>query len=107
MPFKIQGHCSVLLQENKIMTIGGYREIIGYKSQLVFETYILNLDTQQWSSGPKLNTRRFGHGCGKVKIGNNTFIFVTGGLADQSSIVEFLNTNNINGNWKIGKYFHF
>ena len=98
MPHRVAYQCSVLLDNNKIMLIGGRDPV--QKST----THILDLNSQQWTYGPELNMARNKHGCGRVKIGGKVYVFVTGGYPGSFS-VEYLDIENLNGKWKIGKNY--
>ena len=94
LPFKGWGHCSIQIDNDTIMTTGGYSgEYFDRK-----ETHILNLSTEEWSTGPALNQARNSHGCGKVKIGSKNFALVTGGNGADRSF-ELLDLDDINGKW--------
>ena len=97
---KVAFSCSVLLDNNKIMSIGGVRRGPVQKN----ETHILALNSLQWTYGPVLNQGRNRHGCGRVKIGGKVYVFVTGGYKGVRS-VEYLDIEDLNGNWKIGKNY--
>ena len=96
LPFEIYGHCSIQIDNNTIVTTGGYS---GYRNKK--DTHILNLNTQQWSTGPVLNQGRNRHGCGRVTIGSKKFALVTGGWDDLNGF-EFLDLDDLNGKWTNG-----
>ena len=86
MPFDDNGHCSIQLDNNRIMTTGGSSGADKYSMRS--ETHILDTRTGTWTVGPRLNSARYDHACGKVKIGDKWFIFVTGGLVDGYTMVS-------------------
>ena len=61
------------------------------------------------------NNEKYRYACGKVKIGGNVFVFVTGGMVKtwispldgwhsiRQPYVEFFNTNDTDGSWKWGE----
>ena len=96
LPFAGAGHCSVFLDRTRIMTIGGY------SGKYRDETYIMDTTTSKWTPGPRLNKARRYHACAKVKIGDKSFVVVTGGRGAYTS-VECLNITNMDQGWKNGK----
>ena len=98
LPVDVYGHCSVLLNRTRIMTIGGWS---GWNRR---ETNILDLTTNNWTPGPKLNKGRTSHGCAKMTIGDKDLVVVTGGDVTEKS-VEYLDLTDMDQGWKRGNFF--
>jgi len=58
MPFSVQYHCAVVL-DNNIIVIGGMDENRNYLDT----TWIYNVVKKDWTEGPKLNEKRYDHAC--------------------------------------------
>ena len=88
LPMGLTGHCSVYMDNENIIIIGGNRSA---------KTFILNILTGSWKNGPELNEPRQFHACGTVLLGTKNVIFVTGGTT-----TEFLNLSDEKLTWQKG-----
>ena len=68
LPECLYDSCMVELNSSYVLYIGGY-DLYGYVSD---HTYFYNLDTNVWTTGPNLLTRRVAHSCGIIKNSNNS-----------------------------------
>ena len=62
LPKAIYEHCSVALNSQEILIIGGDE---GYNK--LNETWIFNTETNEFKSGANMNMKRSSHGCTKYK----------------------------------------
>ena len=106
MPALLKGHCAVFLDNNTLMVIGGYRFPISYA-----DTYMLDISTNSWSSGPSLTTVRSYHTCNLVTncAGKKQVVVVGGvttGVTDYTNSVEIYDVDS--ETWSAGNYvFYF
>ena len=104
LPAPIWGPCSVSYNSTHILLIGGNSGGFEFRN----ETYWLNIQNGQWSTGPRLNLGRFDHGCGTTLVNKKPVIFVTGGWNNgRLNSVEFLDVTNPNQGWQKGQMCHF
>jgi len=75
MPFSVESHCAVTL-DNNVIVIGGVDKNGNYRDT----TWIYNVVRKDWTEGPKLNEKRLYHAC-LVDEETNT-IHVTGGKGE-------------------------
>jgi len=77
LPKPVMGHCLVNLNSTH-MSIGGH------DGTYLDDVNILNLNTEQWTTGPNLNTPRFDHSCAKILAEDGKeIILVIGGYAPE------------------------
>ena len=106
MPASLKGHCAVFLDNNTLMVIGGYRFPLSYA-----DTYMLDISTNSWSSGPSLTTVRSYHTCNLVTncAGKRQVVVVGGvstGVTDYTNSVEIYDVDS--ETWSAGNYaFYF
>ena len=96
-PQKLWLHCNVLLNKTHLMATGGtkYRDCDSKK------TFILNLETKEWTDGPEMLEKRCLHGCPKVKVGDDQeYVLLYGSVKVDST--EYLNVLDIGSGWKKG-----
>ncbi len=83
VPVTIYSHGQVTLDQSSIMLISGIQNEINFKR----ETWILNFNNANWTSGPPLQTGRNGHRCCRMPVSstNNTMgTICVGGINDTS-----------------------
>jgi hypothetical protein len=61
LPEAINQHCMLLVNSTTLITIGGYN------GNSLNKTYIFHSWSQNWVSGPDLNTARYQHTCAKIR----------------------------------------
>jgi hypothetical protein len=61
LPEAINQHCMLLVNSTTLITIGGYN------GNQLNKTYIFHSWSQNWVSGPDLNTARYQHTCAKIR----------------------------------------
>merc|ERR1719400_3046813 len=81
MPFSVSSHCSVVLG-NKIIVTGGSDE----NRNPLDTTWIYDVVSKTWSEGPKMKTKRYGHGC--FQNTESSTIYIVGGEDDQGKILS-------------------
>jgi len=69
LPFSVSWHCSVGLG-NKIIVTGGSDE----NRNPLDTTWIYEVVSKTWSEGPKMKTKRYGHGCFQDTESSSTYI---------------------------------
>ena len=75
MPVGNRGHCTLKLDENRIMVTGGNSGTRDYDTS----TWIYKFDEDVWESGPPLNHGTSGHACGSFKHQGNIVAMVATG----------------------------
>ena len=85
------------------MVIGGYdkAKMSSSNEQYTDETHIFDLETEEWTSGPKLINGRAGHTCARFEVGQVPHIVVVGGYFTpaRSDKVEILDLSKIDSGW--------
>ena len=116
MPFERRGHCNVHLNRSHLMVIGGdiysYKYLSGYRDKRTRSTFLYNLDTNVWTEGKSLTTKRTWLGCSLVNINGKSVIFAVGGYDRNArrkekylKSVEFLEMDSPDQGWKRGMIF--
>ena len=99
LPTGFQKHCQVQWDQDKLMVIGGQRG-----GQYRDETLFINVKTNELTNGPSLNIGRSEHACGEIEVNGKSYIIVSGGFnAGGLRSTEFLDKNNVEQGWMIGK----
>ena len=103
LPTGIKSHCQVPWDSETFLVIGGYSG--SYRD----ETYLINVKTNQITSGPSLNTARYDHACGELDVNGKSFIIVTGGYGASLKLrsTEVLDKSNVGQGWQQGKNLKF
>ena len=101
-PALLKNHCAVFLDNETLMVIGGYKFPISYPN-----TYLLDINTNSWRSGPSLTTRRSYHTCNIVTNceGKQQVVVVGGvsrGVTGYLKSVEIYDVDS--GTWSAGNY---
>ena len=100
LPTGFQKHCQVQWDHETFMVIGG-----AHWSR--DETLFINVKTNELTNGPSLNIGRSEHACGEIEVNGKSYIIVSGGRIASSGTglrsTEFLDKNNVQQGWKIGK----
>ena len=82
LPKPMYGHCLVIVDENTIFIAGG-----GPSSKK--ETYLLDLNTNQWTPGPQMRVDRSFFGCSLfTSSSGETKIALVGGFTKQTDIYD-------------------
>ena len=104
LPANIAKHCAVLLNTTTLMVIGSQQN-----APISNKTFLLNLETEEWVTGPSLNFERFEHSCGRIKANPNSSkfeIIVVGGFNGTSmSSVEIFDEESFT--WRSGPELPF
>ena len=99
VPVAVTRACIVLWDANTFLLIGGSDS----QSSSRRETYLINIDNNTISNGPKLLRGRYRHGCQKVTVNGESFIIVAGGTGGAERSTEVLSVANYRNGWKNGK----
>ena len=103
LPFRIWGHCSVVINNAEIMVIGGGYGKWDSISDISDESRIFNIYTWNWRKGPTLKQKRAHHDC---VVKDNT-IYVVGGrdprVRERETFLSSMETLDLKGNleWKL------
>ena len=83
LPKPMYGHCLVIVDENTIFVAGGY-------PSSKRETYLLDLNTNQWTPGPQMKVDRGFFGCSLFtsSSGERDKIALVGGFTKQTDIYD-------------------
>ncbi len=98
LPRGLHGHCVVAINDTTALVIGGWLDHWTKDNR----TWIIDFDTNKWSSGPDLNQGRIESNCGLIKdrVTGDPLIVVTGGIGSNLS-TEIWNIRS-NQMWIIG-----
>jgi len=92
----LNSHCAVNLNDEEIILIGGF-----LNGRLSAETHIFSIKTMSLTSGPTMNTIRYGHGCTITENMGSTVIHVAGGY-NGSKILSSIESMKLTENkWKV------
>jgi hypothetical protein len=99
-------HCTVNINSTTLLSIGG--TIDGTVYDAIPNTYFYNVQDNQWTKGPTLNTARAGSSCGVLNWNNpetnqmEKVVVVAGGYFSNSVELLFLDGNKNSGSWVSG-----
>ena len=104
-PVTITLHCILKYNETMGVITGGSQN----RSLSPAKSYLLNLDTLDITSGPRLQIARGSHGCGSFKLGSKTYGIIGGGNGYDGYIdsTEILDLEQVNPKWTDGKQKYF
>ena len=102
LPTEISSHCQVPWDSETFLVIGGFDGSSRY------ETYFINVITNQLTNGPSLNTARWRHACGELEVKGKTYIVAAGGN-DGGGLrsTEVLDKDKVGQGWRKGKNLKF
>jgi hypothetical protein len=105
LPVTIYNHCSLLYNSTAIMLIGGSQN-----GAIAPKTYFINNENKMWTEGPQLQSKRWGHACGRIRKDSDSqelSIIVAGGYDADSkfSSVEILDLGS--NEWRKGPEIPF
>ena len=96
LPEPIRGHCSILVNQNVILIIGGYSG--SWSSKTTF----FDLQTLKSTPGPEMSIERYAFGCATM----TSKVIVAGGWLSSSTLTEtseILALESNNPSWQLGK----
>ena len=102
IPALLKGHCAVFLDNTTLLVTGGYKFPISYS-----DTYLLDIRTNSWQSGPSLTTKRSYHTCNIISNceGKRQVVVVGGvsrGVTGYTKSVEIYDVDS--GTWSAGNH---
>ena len=99
MPVGNRGHCTLILDENRIMVTGGNSDTRNYDSS----TWIYKFDDDAWEDGPPMNEGRSGQACGTFENQGKTIAVVVGAYGTNGYVntVEYWVVDSESG-WEVG-----
>ncbi len=78
LPFGIQRHCFLKIDESTAFVIGGRSMTDRGQVLPVSSTLFYDIKAKTFQDGPKLNHKRFFHVCARFDLGGKTFVLVAG-----------------------------
>ena len=100
LPMTITHPCTLKINSTMALIAGGYQDSLESP-----ETYYLNLETLDITSGPRMQSERIGHGCVTFYLGGKTYGLVAGGADSMNELnsTEILDLEQTNPSWTDGK----
>ena len=105
LPIDMYGHCTLKGSKRKGLIGGGIQD-----GSVSSKTYFLNMDTMEFTEGPRMQTARGGHGCAALHLGGKTYGIMTGGYNsgyNNLDSTEFLDFEQQNPTWTDSKQDNF
>ena len=99
LPFTIAAHCIIRINATSALITGGRQN-----GSISDATWIIDIDTLNITSGPKLQNKRGGHGCATLKLGIKKYGIVSGGLGpeyhlDTTEFIDLQTRSIVKGNF--------
>merc|ERR1712047_113831 len=91
-PVTIKAHCSFKINSTHALVTGGWQD-----GSYSASTWFMDLTTTTFTAGPKMTSRRGGHGCATLQLGRKTFGVVAGG--DYLGSTEWIDLEEDSPTW--------
>ena len=106
-PVTIRNTCIIKLNNSMGLITAGFQGPDGHTRDSVkaSETWYLDLQTLDFTAGPRLQQRRTNHGCATLRVGGKSYGLVAGGYDNNFlDSTEILDLQQSNPTWTSGMY---
>ena len=105
-PVTMYEHCIIKLNNSMGLVTAGYQTPDAHTNSIRSSgTWYIDLQTLEFTEGPRLQQERHAHGCATLRIGNKIYGLVTGGYgSNYLDSTEILDLQQPNPAWTSGMY---